>query len=320
MPSSTVQTMPGPSRLPASTTTVGGPHPQHTLSHSNSSFSLRNFVAEEDGFSAGVLKSVDKDAFLAAQRQALAAFDDAALAKALQASEETAAEEARKRRVATAVAPPSDERTPLNTTIPPPSAPIRVPVQHQNESRYITDEEAARSLARSWRVDALQPALLDSSAIAAVSIPASSFNHAQSPSASASAFVTPHVSISTSPPRENSRSYSTTNGDPSSRRLRAPSSAKPPQNNPSSSKVRLEDMAPPPGRSAAMEGSKAERSGSVAGPSTPSSSPPSMSPLTSPIPDSHLEGLGPWPALLPGMPAHLPSQLHHHPTHPLLHM
>ena len=43
-----------------------GLHPQHTLSHSNSSFSLRNFVAEEDGFSAAVLKTVDKGAFLAA--------------------------------------------------------------------------------------------------------------------------------------------------------------------------------------------------------------------------------------------------------------
>ena len=136
-----------------------------------------------------MLKSVDKDAFLTAQRQALAAFDDAALAKALQASEETAAEEARKRRAAApAHVPPSDDRMPLNI-IPPPSAPVQVPVQHQNELRYITDEEAARSLARSWRVDALQPALLDSSAIAAVSIPASSFNHAQSPSASASAKI-----------------------------------------------------------------------------------------------------------------------------------
>jgi hypothetical protein len=57
-------------------------------------------------------------------------------------------------------------------------------------SRYFTDEEVARS----WRVDALQLAILDFSAIAAVSIPAS-----------ASAFVTPHVSISTSPPRENSQ-------------------------------------------------------------------------------------------------------------------
>lgn len=38
----------------------------------------------------------------------------------------------------------------------------------------------------------------------------------------------------------------------------------------------------PPGRSAAVEGHKAERNGSIAGPSTPSSSPPSMSPSTSP--------------------------------------
>ena len=60
MPSSTVQTMPGPSGLRASTTTVGGPHPQHTFSHSNSSFSLRNFVAEEDGFGAGMRREVIK--------------------------------------------------------------------------------------------------------------------------------------------------------------------------------------------------------------------------------------------------------------------
>ena len=43
-----------------------------------------------------MLKSVDKHAFLAVQRQGLAAFDDAVLARALQASEETAAEEVRK--------------------------------------------------------------------------------------------------------------------------------------------------------------------------------------------------------------------------------
>ena len=90
----------------------------NALSHSNSSFSLRNFVAEEDGFSAGMLKYADKDVFLAAQRQALAAFDDAVLAKTLQASEETAAEEARKRNVAAQVLP-SAER------IPPPSAPTK---------------------------------------------------------------------------------------------------------------------------------------------------------------------------------------------------
>ena len=93
----------------------------NALSHSSSSFSLRNFVAEEDGFSAVVLKSVDKGAFLAAQRQALTAFDDAALARALQASEETAAEEAKKRSPAGHVLP-GVERTPPP---PPPSAPSK---------------------------------------------------------------------------------------------------------------------------------------------------------------------------------------------------
>ena len=56
-----------------------------------------------------------------AQRQALAAFDDAVLARALQGSEETAAEEVRKRSAAADVQP-SVERTP-----PPPSAPIHHP-------------------------------------------------------------------------------------------------------------------------------------------------------------------------------------------------
>ena len=65
-----------------------------------------------------MLKSVDKVAFLAAQRQALAAFGDAALVRALQVSEETAAEEVRKPSAAAHVLP-SVERTPA-----PPSAPI----------------------------------------------------------------------------------------------------------------------------------------------------------------------------------------------------
>ncbi|EDQ99180.1 uncharacterized protein LACBIDRAFT_335253 [Laccaria bicolor S238N-H82] len=75
--------------------------------------------AEEDGFSAAMLKSVDQEDFLC---QALAAFDDAALAKAPQASEETAAEEARKQIAATHVLP-SVERT----------LPIQVPFQLQHE-------------------------------------------------------------------------------------------------------------------------------------------------------------------------------------------
>ena len=43
----------------------------------------------------------------------------------------------------------------------------------------------------------------------------------------------------------------------------------------------------PPGRSAAVDGYKPGRRGSVAGPSTPSSSPPSMSPSTSPPSRTH---------------------------------
>ena len=120
----------GLSGMPASKTTAGVPHRQHSLSHSHSSFSFRNFVVEEDGFSDGMLKSVYKGAFLAAQRHPLPAFDDAALARALQTSEETAAEEARKRGAAAHVIP-SVERTPP----PPLSAPIQDPVEPQHESR-----------------------------------------------------------------------------------------------------------------------------------------------------------------------------------------
>ena len=72
-----------------------------------------------------MLKSVDKDT---EQRQALAAFDDAAFARALQASEETAAEEARKRSVAAHVLP-SVERTP-----PLPSVPIQNPSPNHDRS------------------------------------------------------------------------------------------------------------------------------------------------------------------------------------------
>ena len=109
--------------------------------------------------------------------------------------------------------------------------------------------------------------------------------------------------------------YLTSNGDPSSRRLRAPSTAKPPpQPYPSSSKVRVEAMAPQ-GRSATVEGYKAERSGSVAGPSTPSSSPPSMFPSTSPPSRTRSRqpsgGTGAMASSFPSVPAHLPSWLHH---------
>ena len=170
---------------------------------------------------------------------------------------------------------------------------IQVPVQHQHESRYIMDEQAMRSLARSWRVDAPQPALLDSSAIAAIPIPASSFIHPQSPSASASAFVTPHVSISTSPPRENSRIY---NGDSSSRRLRAPSTAKPPQSYPSSSKVRVEDLASlPPSRVIKLrEVDRLQAHRSRYHPHHRCPHRPALPHAVRPhVPDSHLGGLGP---------------------------
>ena len=93
-----------------------------------------------------------------AQRQALAAFDDAALARALQASEETAAEEVRKRSAAADVLPN------VERTLPPPSAPIHNPSPSPTPTRITVyhGRTSSRSLARSWRVDAPQPVLLDS--------------------------------------------------------------------------------------------------------------------------------------------------------------
>ncbi|EDQ98688.1 uncharacterized protein LACBIDRAFT_297432 [Laccaria bicolor S238N-H82] len=78
----------------------------------------------------------------------------------------------------------------------------------------------------------------------------------------------------------------------------------------------------PTGKSATVEGYKAERSGSVAGQSTPSSSPPLMLPSTSPPSRTHSRqpsgGTGPSRALLPAVHMHLPSQLHRQ-THPRSH-
>ena len=68
--------------MPASRAIVGGAHPQRSQP-------LEHLVLVAEFCSRGGWLQrwhADKDAFLVAQRQALAAFDDAALARALQAS------------------------------------------------------------------------------------------------------------------------------------------------------------------------------------------------------------------------------------------
>ena len=68
--------------MPASTATVGGPHPQRSQP-----LEQLVLIAEFCSRGGGLQRwHADKDAFLVAQRQALAAFDDTTLARALQAS------------------------------------------------------------------------------------------------------------------------------------------------------------------------------------------------------------------------------------------
>ena len=144
--------------------------PMVDTSSSSDVVSLRNFVVEEDRANLGsdLWKSVDKSAFILAQREAIESYN---LAKALRLSKESAAKEER--------------------------------------MRLAQAEEAAKSLARSWNVDGLQPALLKNSSTTAA--------------------------LSSSPPRSSTRHQSTSSSSSRPNLRRDPPTVDNLSNNPSSS-------------------------------------------------------------------------------------
>ena len=187
--------------------------------------SLRNFVVDEDAanFGSALLKTIDKSSFIMAQQEALESFN---MAKALRLSEETAAREHQHRRRRNSVAAPtpamSSSRVPAgdaassssnsnavassSTTSAsvPTSTSVATAAAPQAESTHTSassksqplsigdtsDEAAARSLARSWQVDALQPALLENRGALPASPPRPKLTHTGSSSASTSTY--PH--------------------------------------------------------------------------------------------------------------------------------
>lgn len=140
---------------------------QISIDASSDVVSLRNFVVDEDRANLGsaLFKTVDKGAFIFAQQEALEAFR---LAKAIRLSEESAASEGRHRvekatastsSSAAAVPPQSQSQS---TSTPASSSSGRSASNQKNSSTSsASDEAAARSLARSWKVEGLQSTLLE---------------------------------------------------------------------------------------------------------------------------------------------------------------
>ena len=116
--------------------------------------SLRDFVVDEDAenFNAAVLRTIDQNAFVLAQREAFESFN---MAKAIRLSKETAAAELVRRQ-----APNASSSRPQHQG----SQPIIIgnagAIRHPQHA-IASDEAIALSLARSWQVDSFQPAVHD---------------------------------------------------------------------------------------------------------------------------------------------------------------
>ncbi|TFK42199.1 hypothetical protein BDQ12DRAFT_645723 [Crucibulum laeve] len=222
MPSASVQAM---TRSPTTLQTSAAPSSSSSrppLTHrTSSSLASRE---EQASINAILQRTIDETNFIRAQREAFEALNDAALARAIQESERTAAEDAARRRrkesishSVTSAAAPSElaraiqesERTAAQdagrrrresvSATQPVASTSNVPISSVSQpsaAHHSTDEEAARRLARTWNVDALQPALLASTPPSAVS-----------PLASPSRPRLPHASHSVAPssPSSNSR-------------------------------------------------------------------------------------------------------------------
>ena len=147
MPSTTVNTMPRSSQV--HTTVLDTPPIPAT-----DTISLREFVVDEDAenFNAALWRTIDQNAFILAQRDALEAFN---VAKALRLSKETAAAELERRQAA-----PTPQSLPPQSIAPSlrhqhhGSQPIAIKKVDATHSQYSTDEAIARSLARSSQIEA----------------------------------------------------------------------------------------------------------------------------------------------------------------------
>lgn len=131
--------------------------PQLSIDASSDVVSLRNFLVDEDRANLGsaLWKTIDKNAFIQAQQEAL---DTYRIAKAIKLSEETAVLEGRQRAESSAAtvqpkASPCDSSASSSQSAPTPNQRIHSPPA--------SDEAAARSLARSWKVEGLQTTLLE---------------------------------------------------------------------------------------------------------------------------------------------------------------
>ncbi|KAF8799886.1 hypothetical protein BYT27DRAFT_6849641 [Phlegmacium glaucopus] len=158
MPPTTVNTMPRSSQI--HTSVLNTPSNPAT-----DNISLREFVVDEDAenFNAALWRTIDQNAFILAQRDALEAFN---VAKALRLSKETAAAELERRQaVNVTVAAAESQSPPSSRHQRHGSQPIAInkggnTIPHSQHAP-LSDEAIARSLARSWQVDAFQPAGLE---------------------------------------------------------------------------------------------------------------------------------------------------------------
>ncbi|KAF8167212.1 hypothetical protein B0H34DRAFT_791971 [Crassisporium funariophilum] len=181
-----------------------------------SNLSLREFVVDDDAahYNSALWKTIDQNAYILAQREAIEAFN---VAKALRLSEETAAVENQRR--AAAAARTSEAQASSSSSGR--SHPISIK-KDTLPPQNATDEAAARSLARSWQVDALQPALLEKSSSSPPSKPRSSNHDKRAPSSITKQNSQNLLSLSQPSDSRHSRSTSQSNAQSSSSHTHRP--------------------------------------------------------------------------------------------------
>lgn len=253
--------MPSVNTMPPRTSQVHGGASGSQIDPNPSSFSLREFVVDEDAanFNSKLWKSIDQQSYVTAQREALEAYN---IEKALRLSKATAAEESQRRTAAAAAvdatisissanpsgtarvviapvsAPQASSTTATGRSSVAQSQPTAIKKAPTSSHPPTSDEAAAFSLARSWQVDALQVPLLENKQPAA---PTMTKTTSSSPNMSAK-------------PKSSSTSHSSSSSSSSSshdKKVSAPVSVSPKQRsqNISLSTSSFVDTAPVPSHS-----------------------------------------------------------------------